>query len=474
VRFALIDEEKAHYPVARLCGLLGVSRAGYYAWCTRPESRHSQQDRRLEVQVRAAHEAGRRYYGSPRVHAELQAQGICVGRRRVIRLMREQRLRAQLRRRFKCTTKSDPALPVAPNLLDRDFTAERPNQRWVKDTTELLVPGGQLYLAVILDLFSRFVVGWALSIANDHHLTLAALDMAIRRRCPQAGLLCHSDRGSPYTCEDYQQALRAQGITCSMSRSGNCLDNAAMEAFNSSLKGELGEKFESELDSRQKVFDYIEVFYNQKRRHSSLGQLSPAEFERQARAGAPRGGSGMKPRPPRDDRSQGRAVGGAGLERRTSVSQGVLALARRTGSRLPEVLALDLGALAPDRVAVGAVAGAVSTRLAVVSAAPSVLLPDRVVLGNTQREAKLSSERAVRVLSLTHEALVAQDTFSGNRLVQQPGALAELRAPGIHRPSTGLHRFSVSPRAPLIHSPFHRRCRTQADRHRPENYDYYD
>jgi putative transposase len=284
VRFLLIDAEKAHYPVASLCSLLSVSRAGYYAWCTRPESKHSQEDRRLEVQVRAAHETGRRYYGSPRVQAELRAQGIHVGRNRVIRLMREQGLRARTRRRFKCTTKSDPALPVAPNLLDRDFTAERPNQRWVGDATELLVPGGKVFLAVILDLFSRFVVGWALSGTNDRHLALAALDMAIRRRCPEAGLLSHSDRGSPYASEDYQKSLDAHGIVCSMSRSGNCLDNAAMESWNSSLKSELGEEFASPVDTKAKVFDYIEVFYNQKRRHSSLGYLSPGEFERQAEA----------------------------------------------------------------------------------------------------------------------------------------------------------------------------------------------
>ena len=277
-----IDAEKAHYPVSMLCEALDVSRAGYYAWCSRPESKHSRDDRRLEVQVRAAYEAGRRYYGSPRVHGELQAQGVRVGRNRVIRLMHDQGLRARLKRRFKCTTKSDPAQPAAPNLLARDFSAGQPNRRWVKDTTELLLPDGKLFLAVVLDLFARFAAGWALSRTNDHQLTLAALDMAVRRRCPEAGLLCHSDRGSPYTCEDYQANLRTQGIVCSMSRSGNCLDNAAMESFFSGLKAELGEQFESETDARAKVFDHIEVFYNQKRCHSALGYLSPAAFERRS------------------------------------------------------------------------------------------------------------------------------------------------------------------------------------------------
>jgi transposase InsO family protein len=282
LRFSFIDVEKAHYSVAILCRMLKVSRSGYYAWCTRPESKHSREDRRLEVEVRAAHEAGRGYYGSPRVHAELKERGIQVGRNRVIRLMGEQGLRARRRRRFKCTTKSEPAHPTAPNLLGRIFSAEQANQRWVKDTTELLVGSGKLYLAVVLDLFSRFVVGWALSSSNDRLLTLDALNMALGRRCPKAGLLCHSDRGSPYTCADYQKVLEQQGIVCSMSRSGNCLDNAAMESFFASLKDELGERFVSELDAKQKLFDYIEVFYNQKRRHSALGQLSPAEFERRA------------------------------------------------------------------------------------------------------------------------------------------------------------------------------------------------
>jgi putative transposase len=283
VRFAFVDAERACYPVALLCGLMDVSRAGYYAWCRRPESQHSKDDRRLEVEVRAAHEAGRRYYGSPRVQAELRAQGVHVGRNRIMRLMRDQGLRARARRRFKCTTKSDPALPVAANLLDRNFTADRPNQRWVGDTTELLLSGGKkLFLAVILDLYSRFIVGWALAATNDRRLTIDALGMALRRRCPEAGLLHHSDRGSPYAAEDYQRILRERGIVCSMSRSGNCLDNAAMESWNSSLKSELGEEFEHETDARSRVFDYIEVFYNQRRRHSSLGYLSPAEFERRS------------------------------------------------------------------------------------------------------------------------------------------------------------------------------------------------
>lgn len=267
-----------------MCRLLNVSRAGYYSWSRRPESKHSLDDRRLEVQIRAAHEAGRKYYGSPRVHEELKAQGIHIGRNRVIRLMRAQGLQARKRRRFKCTTRSDPKLPVAENLLDRDFSASLHNQRWVGDTTEIQTPGKKLYLAVIIDLFSRFVVGWAISANNDRHLTIKALNMALCRRCPGDGLLHHSDRGSTYASDDYQKILREQGIICSMSRKGNCIDNAAMESWNSSFKCELGERFKTQADAKAKIFDYIEVFYNQKRRHSSLGYISPAEYERRTLA----------------------------------------------------------------------------------------------------------------------------------------------------------------------------------------------
>jgi transposase InsO family protein len=170
---------------------------------------------------------------------------------------------------------------VAANLPDRRFEAEHANQRWVSDTTELRIgESGRVFLAAILDLFSRFIVGWALSAVNDRHLVLKALAMAIRRRCPNAGLLHHSDQGSRYASEDYQKVLEAHGITCSMSRRGNCIDNAAMESWFSTFKSERGEWFESYAQAKDKAFDYIEVFYNQKRRHSSLGYLSPADFER--------------------------------------------------------------------------------------------------------------------------------------------------------------------------------------------------
>ncbi len=283
MRFAFIQTEKAELGAARLCRVLRVSRAGFYTWCRRPQSAHELDDERLKVLVHEAHLLGRKCYGSPRVHRALKKQGIRVSRKRVVRLMQEEGLVGRPRRRFKCTTDSNHALPVAANLLSRDFKADGPNQRWVSDTTELLTPTGKLYLAVIIDLFSRFVVGWALSAVNDRHLTLKALDMALRRRCPGAGLLHHSDQGSTYASEDYQDVLTAHGITCSMSRRGDCLDNAAMESWNSTLKSELGEHFDSPADAKAKLFDCIEVFYNQQRLHSSLDYVSPAEFERAAR-----------------------------------------------------------------------------------------------------------------------------------------------------------------------------------------------
>jgi len=280
VRFAFIARE-AGRPVSRWCRVLGVSRAGYYAWRWRGEPRHAREDRRLAVLVREAHERSRGSYGSPRVHAELASRGEQVSRKRVIRLMQREELKARVRRRYKCTTISEPHQPVAPNLLDRRFEAERTNQRWVGDTTELRIgESGRVFLAAILDLFSRFIVGWALSAVNDRHLVLKALELAIRRRCPEAGLLHHSDRGSPYASEDYQRVLEEHGILCSMSRRGNCIDNAAMESWFSTFKSELGERFDSYAQAKERIFDYVEVFYNQKRRHSALGYLSPADFER--------------------------------------------------------------------------------------------------------------------------------------------------------------------------------------------------
>lgn len=231
--------------------------------------------------INSAFETGRKYYGSPRILRELRAQGIFIGRKRVIRLMRQNGLKARQKKRYRVMDTSQMPQVIAPNLLNREFAADRPNRRWVGDTTEMIINGGaKLYLAAILDLYSRFVVGWSVSPSNDRHLVIRALTMAVKRRCPDEGLLHHSDQGSTYTSEDYQAVLEGSGITCSMSRRGNCYDNAVMESLFATIKAELGERFESFGEAKEKLFDYIEVFYNQQRRHSTLDYLSPAEYER--------------------------------------------------------------------------------------------------------------------------------------------------------------------------------------------------
>jgi putative transposase len=282
VRYAFIEAEKAFASVAWMCRRLGVSASGYYAWRKRPMSTRATKDEQLKMLIKTSFEESRRTYGSPRVLEDLRESGEKVGRNRVIRLMQAEGLKARARRRFKSTTMSDHDQPIAANLLDRNFEADAPNQRWVGDTTEMrTADGGKFYLAAILDLYARRCVGWAVSAVNDRHLTLHALESAIRRRCPGTGLMHHSDRGSTYASEDYRDFLDANGITCSMSRRGNCLDNAAMESWFSTVKFELGETFASLARAKEQLFDYIEVFYNQRRRHSALDYVSPARYERE-------------------------------------------------------------------------------------------------------------------------------------------------------------------------------------------------
>jgi putative transposase len=278
MRFAFILAERACWPVAVMCAVLKVSASGFYAWLRSVPSARAKKDERLKVLIAESFARSRQTYGSPRVHADLLGEK--VGRNRVIRLMQGAKLVARVRRRYRSTTMSDHDQPIADNLLNREFEATAPNQRWVGDTTKLLTTTGKFYLAAIVDLYARFVVGWAVSAVNDRHLTIAALDQALRGRCPETGLLHHSDQGSTYASEDYQEVLREHGITCSMSRRGNCHDNAAMESWFSTLKFELGETFESIRRGKELAFDYIEVFYNRQRRHSSIGYRTPAEHER--------------------------------------------------------------------------------------------------------------------------------------------------------------------------------------------------
>src|SRR5207248_7450712 len=231
LKYRFIAEYQHEYPITVMCRVLEVSVSGYYAWRKRTPSQHSREDAQLAEKVKMAFQANRRVYGSPRVHAELQAQGITCARKRVARLMREQGLFAQRPRHRTITTKSEPDAQVAPNLLQRDFSADQPNTKWVADTTYIWTAECWLYLAVVLDLFSRMVVGWSMAAIQDATLVTQALRMALARRRPQAGLLHHSDRGSTYTSEDYLALLQHNAMTVSMSRTANCYDNAVTEAF---------------------------------------------------------------------------------------------------------------------------------------------------------------------------------------------------------------------------------------------------
>jgi len=281
MRFRFIDAEKACYPIRLLCRCLAVSRSGYYAWQGRPVSARAKQDVCLRVEIAASHSASRRTYGSPRIERDLREAGHRVSRKRVARLMRELGLEGRRKRRFRATTDSKHRYPVAPNLLMRDFEVEAPNTAWITDITYLATLEGWLYLAVILDLFSRRVVGYAMSERIDRELVLEALRKALVRRPETRDLIHHSDRGSQYASHDYRDALDQAGITCSMSRRGNCWDNAVAESFFGTLKVELLYELPLQTHSgtRSAVGDYIDAFYNVRRRHSSLSYQSPVEFE---------------------------------------------------------------------------------------------------------------------------------------------------------------------------------------------------
>jgi putative transposase len=277
--YAFICEHVADFPVEVMCEVLGVSRSGYYAWASRAESARAAADRALAAEIRAAHVGSRGRYGSPRIHAHLRAHGRRIGRKRVARLMRRMNLSARRKRRFRRTTDSAHAYPVAPNRLGRQFTAAALDRVWLADLTYIWTAEGWLYLAVVLDLFSRRVVGWAMADHLGHELALAALDMAIAQRRPAPGLLHHSDRGVQYACRVYRQRLAAHGVVCSMSRKGDCWDNAPMESFYATLKGELVDQrdYATRNEARADVFQYVEGFYNRRRLHSAIGYLTPEQ-----------------------------------------------------------------------------------------------------------------------------------------------------------------------------------------------------
>ena len=285
MRFRFIEDRRADYPVTILCEVLGVSSAGYYAWRSRPESRRSAANRDLVDDIRRIHRDTRGRYGSPRIHAELTAQGRGVSRGRIERLMRRHGIRAIMARpRWVRTTDSHHDLPIAPNLLNRNFTATAPNQIWLADITYVETDQGWLYLATVLDLYSRKIVGWAMCDHLRTDLPMAALRMAISAQRPAAGLIHHSDRGVQYASEDYRKAIKSAGFLPSMSRRADCYDNAPMESFFHTLKTELvyHTHYATRAEATRDIFAYIEGFYNRTRRHSAIGYISPIEMELKA------------------------------------------------------------------------------------------------------------------------------------------------------------------------------------------------
>ena len=285
IRYAFMKLHESEYSVKHMCQVLGMSRSGYYAWRSRPDSRRTQANQRLLVQIREAYQLSKKTYGSPRIHAALRRQGVTCSQKRVVRLMRLDHIAARrARRRIPRTTQKDPNAVPALNLLNQDFSSPAPDRKWVSDITYIDTAEGWLYLAAVLDLFSRRVVGWAMDEHMEASLAQQAWSMAVLRRCPSADLLHHSDQGSQYTSNLYPPALAAYHCQISMSRTGNCFDNAAMESFFSTLKSECAtEQFASRAHARTVIFEYIEAWYNPQRLHSSLGYLSPAEFELKSR-----------------------------------------------------------------------------------------------------------------------------------------------------------------------------------------------
>ena len=267
-----------------LCHLLGVSRSGFYAWGSRGESRRVREDRTLLTHIEHVHRDSREAYGAVKTWRALQARGIACGRNRVARLRSQAGIEARRMRRFRVTTQSRHSYPIAANVLNRAFNVSRPNRIWVGDNTFIPTQAGWLYLAILVDLFARRVVGWAMSRYIDRELVADALGMALARRRPAPGLVHHTDQGRQYATGSYCQRLMANGITPSMSRKGDCFDNACAESFISTLKNELVHhlQFKTREEAKSAIFEFIEVFYNRQRLHQTLGYLSPAEFERRA------------------------------------------------------------------------------------------------------------------------------------------------------------------------------------------------
>ncbi len=283
MKYAMIIENENRFSTGMMCRLLSVSRSGYYAWKHRPPSAREQSDQRLKAEIERVFGDEKGRAGAPRVARRLKAEGVLAGRHRVARIMRDNGLRAKAARKYKATTHSKHALPVAPNLLEQDFSAAKPDQKWVSDITYIWTDEGWLYLAVVLELYSRRVIGWAIAERMTAALVCDALVMALWNRKLPIGVIVHSDRGSQYCSAAYQKLFHKHQLICSMSKKGDCYDNAAMESWNHSLKVEAvhGERFKTRSEAKRHVFEYIEVYYNRKRLHSRLGYLSPVAFENQ-------------------------------------------------------------------------------------------------------------------------------------------------------------------------------------------------
>lgn len=284
MKYACIERCRDRYSVQLMCRLLCVSRSGYYAAKTRPESARSKLDRELLHEIKRVHDKSKGVYGSPRIQAELADEGHQVGRHKVAKLMRLERLRGCPKRRYRVTTKRDPRHRVAKNLLEQNFFTAKPNQKWVADITYISTKQGWLYLAVVIDLYSRKVVGWSMSQWMSRRIVVDALRMAVDARAPGSDLIHHSDRGGQYTSDDFRDELAKHNIECSMSSTGTCYDNAVAESFFGLLKRERVNRtrYRTREEARADIFDYIEVFYNRKRRHGYLGNISPVDFEQKS------------------------------------------------------------------------------------------------------------------------------------------------------------------------------------------------
>ncbi|OMH36184.1 transposase [Motiliproteus sp. MSK22-1] len=281
MKYAFIKDHSHEHKMSKMCDVLGVSISGYYDWKDRPESNRSKRDRQLMKLIEQSHEDSRGTYGSPRIHQDLLASGEKVSLNKVTRLMNGHNIQSKMARKFVITTDSRKTMAPAPDLLKRDFKASSPNKAWVTDTTFIETRKGWLYLAVVLDLYSRLIIGWAMSNKNDAKLVRDALTMAVWRRGKTDSVIVHSDQGSTYASGSYQALLEDNGLVCSMSRKGECLDNAVAESFFGTLKTELveHEDYHTHSEAKQSLFEYIEVFYNRNRRHSYIGYISPIEYE---------------------------------------------------------------------------------------------------------------------------------------------------------------------------------------------------